>query len=169
MGPAPFAIGAVDVCSDLAAVAASAVIEGCVGETLAAVQAAEQLAAATDPAVRSALEEIVRDETRHAELAWRFVAWAVEAGGEPVRRSVAAAFVKANDERPRPSPGPRAPELVRQLAAHGRIGEASLSAALDATFEETILPNAAQLARRGEERRQRSDSWWGHQSDQAAL
>ncbi|WP_437625482.1 hypothetical protein [Sorangium sp. So ce1151] len=38
---------------DLAAVAASAAREGCVGETLAAVLAAEQLGQARDPAVRA--------------------------------------------------------------------------------------------------------------------
>src|SRR5262249_31111890 len=52
----PFS-GSVVVDGDLASVAARAVAEGCVGETLAAIQASEQLAVATDPAVRAALAQ----------------------------------------------------------------------------------------------------------------
>jgi hypothetical protein len=143
VGPAPFGFGgAVEVSGDLAAVAASAVREGCVGETLAAVQAAEQLAAATDPAVRAALEEIVRDEEAHAELAWRFVAWAVDAGGDRVRQAVAEAFDEAvaNPVAPAADVGP-------ELAAHGRVGAEVLRATFAATIAETIRPNAALLAR----------------------
>jgi hypothetical protein len=54
-----------------------AVREGCFGETVAAVQAGEALAHASDIGVRQVLETIQRDETRHAELAFRFVRWAL--------------------------------------------------------------------------------------------
>jgi hypothetical protein len=93
-GSFPFG-GRVEVASDLAAIAASTVLEGCVGETLASIQAAEQLARATDPAVREALAIIAEDEARHAELAWRTVAWAMQIGGAPVRDAVKAAFARA--------------------------------------------------------------------------
>jgi hypothetical protein len=60
--PAPFPFGGrVEVSSDLAEIAARTAREGCIGETLAAVQAAEQLARATDPAVRAALAIIAED------------------------------------------------------------------------------------------------------------
>lgn len=49
--------------------------EGCVGETVAAVLAAEAGAGATDPVVRDVLTKIHRDESRHAILAWRTVQW----------------------------------------------------------------------------------------------
>ncbi len=51
--------------------------EGCIGETVAALEAAEAREHATDPAVRAVLETIARDETRHAELAWRTLSWAL--------------------------------------------------------------------------------------------
>lgn len=51
--------------------------EGCIGETVAALEAAEALAHTEDPVVRNVLERIARDERAHAELAWRFVAWAL--------------------------------------------------------------------------------------------
>lgn len=49
--------------------------EGCVDETLAAMQLADALALAVDPRERAILAEIVRDETRHACLAWRTLRW----------------------------------------------------------------------------------------------
>ena len=49
--------------------------EGCIGETLAALDAAARLAGATDPSVREALEVILRDESAHAALAWRTLRW----------------------------------------------------------------------------------------------
>src|SRR6185436_8861484 len=93
LGPARFPFGgAAEVRDDLAAIAAAVVREGCIGETLAAAQAGAQLELATDPAVRSVLARIAEDETRHAELAWRVVAWAIREGGDAVREAVREAF-----------------------------------------------------------------------------
>jgi len=60
--------------------------EGCIGETVAAVEAAEALEHAVDPMVRDALARISKDELRHADLAWQFVRWALESGGEDLRQ-----------------------------------------------------------------------------------
>lgn len=62
--------------------------EGCVGETLGAILAREQLAVARDPAVVRILRRIAADEARHAELAWRFARWAVLEGDATVRRAI---------------------------------------------------------------------------------
>ena len=51
--------------------------EGCLGETVAALEALEAATLATDLAVRSALSRIARDEQTHAELAFKFLAWAL--------------------------------------------------------------------------------------------
>ena len=45
----------------------------------------------SNPAVRAALHTIIRDETRHAELAWQTLAWALAAGGDEARAAVAEA------------------------------------------------------------------------------
>jgi hypothetical protein len=114
-GAFPFA-GQVEVSGDLAAIAARAACEGCIGETVAAVQAQEQLARAADPAVCAVLAVIAEDEAGHAELAWRTVAWALRGGGAPVRAAVAAALARAEGgraERPARRAGP--------LARHGRL------------------------------------------------
>lgn len=56
------------------------ILEGCVGETVAALEAAEAAQHAADPAVRAVLQQIHADELRHAELAWQFLAWALGQG-----------------------------------------------------------------------------------------
>jgi hypothetical protein len=119
------------------------VIEGCIGETLAAAQAMDQLAVARDPAVRHSLESTLEDETRHAELAWKVVAWALEKGGDPVRRAVERAFT-----------GFRTPETpfidlagasVSDLEAHGRLlPHAARASALEALYR-VVRPCAAAL------------------------
>ncbi|NUO54820.1 MAG: ferritin-like domain-containing protein [Polyangiaceae bacterium] len=139
LGPGPFAFGGpIELGSDLAAVAASAVKEGCVGETLAAVQASVQLDGARDPAVQKALEEIAEDEARHADLAWRFVAWAVRVGGAQVVQAVAAAFEEALAGV---APSMAEPEVDAALVvAHGRATSEVLRVVFAETVEETIRP-----------------------------
>jgi len=108
----------------LAEAAARAASEGCVEETISALLAAAQLESATDADVRHALDRIVDDEMRHAELAWRFVAWALDVGGEEVHRAVADAFRRAIRAHRN---GPTAPELAgdpRLLRDHGRLDAA---------------------------------------------
>ena len=52
--------------------------EGCIGETVAALELREAAEHAVTPGLRSMLSRIADDETRHAELSWRFVRWALE-------------------------------------------------------------------------------------------
>jgi hypothetical protein len=65
------------------------ILEGCIGETVAAVEAAEALAHATDAAVRATLMRVREDETRHAALAWRFLRWVLEDGPRELREAAA--------------------------------------------------------------------------------
>jgi len=60
----------------LLAVAVENAREGCVRETLGALTAVYQATRAADPALRAAFKEIVRDESRHARLAWEVNVWA---------------------------------------------------------------------------------------------
>lgn len=79
---------------DLADLAEAAVREGCLGETVGAFLARERCGSLTDPTERAVLERVVKDETRHAGLSWRLVAWLMAEGGEPVRARVQAAFAE---------------------------------------------------------------------------
>jgi hypothetical protein len=146
---APIAPSALDVSgalggpSDLATVAAAAAREGCIGETVASVAAAEQLARATDPAVRAVLARIADDEARHAELAWRFVAWALENGGAPVRRAVERAFASAPCA-PHPSRRPLAADAAA-LAAHGRLDASATRDVIARAIADVVKPCAESL------------------------
>jgi hypothetical protein len=55
-----------------------AVREGCIGETVAALEAGHALSHCTVPEVRAVLVRIAHDENAHSDLAWRFVRWALD-------------------------------------------------------------------------------------------
>jgi hypothetical protein len=114
-------------------------VEGCVAETVATLAATRVLAACRDPEVARLLRRIVRDETRHAALAWRTVAWAVGEGGAPVADAVRAA---AAAMRPDPSADAAAASDL-ELLAHGRLdARTRRDAAVDA-WREIIDPTLA--------------------------
>ncbi len=137
---------AIEIGADLAAIAAEAALEGCVGETVAAVQAQESLWRATDPAVREVLEVTVEDETRHAELAWRFLTWALDTGGPAVREQVMRAFAGF-----RPAP-PTAENLdgvdVALFEAHGRIVATEARAIAEQALADVVRPCLCALLER---------------------
>ncbi|HYP87063.1 MAG TPA: hypothetical protein VEQ59_02905 [Polyangiaceae bacterium] len=75
--------GALDISGSLLQVSLVEVVdlvlaEGCFGETSAALAALEAADLACDPLIAATYEQIARDEQRHAELAFRFVRWALE-------------------------------------------------------------------------------------------
>ena len=98
VGPGQLNLTGLVVRGDLASAAAAAAHEGCVGETLAAVAVGAAARQCTDPVIAASLRQIAGDEARHAELAWRFVSWAVQAGGATVHAAVAEAFAAATAE-----------------------------------------------------------------------
>jgi hypothetical protein len=139
-GAFPFE-GRVEVVADLASIAARAAKEGCIGETIAAVIAAEQLASAEDPAVRGVLAGIAADEARHAELAWRTVAWAIRVGGARVRAAVEEVFAGLGRGGAQVIAGAE----DARLAAHGRLGAAALGEAAARAIEDVVRPAARLL------------------------
>src|SRR5690242_18292743 len=68
--------------------------EGCVEETLSCLVMAEACQRCEDPVVRTCLDSVVKDEARHAGLAWRTVKWALNHGGDSVKEAVSAALKK---------------------------------------------------------------------------
>jgi hypothetical protein len=131
---------------DLAAMVVESVVEGCIGETLAAAQAEEALARATDPVVVASLESTLEDEIRHAELAWRFVRWAIDAGGERVRVAVAHAF--ASFRAPDPPMQTLAGVDCAAFAAHGRLTATEARAVALRAIAEIVRPCACALLAR---------------------
>jgi hypothetical protein len=154
-GGAALGPGALDVHDTLGALtlaelAALCTEEGCVGETLGVALAVEQLELVKDPAVRRVLTRIVRDEARHSELAWRFVAWAMgeEQRGSAGASGVAAAVARAADHALRVT---RAMEIrvppadLAAWHAHGRLSCAEARVVSERAIREIVEPCLAAL------------------------
>jgi hypothetical protein len=137
IGPGPLPLAAALAETDLRSIVLGTIAEGCIGETLAALEAAEACAHCTDPAARAVLERIADDETRHAQLAWRFVAWALETAHASLLVDVRAAF-----ERELSSPAPAGPasDSDRGLMQHGLMTAALRSALRARVLREVIAP-----------------------------
>lgn len=139
-GPGPLMVdGSLSRCGDLYAIVRATVEEGCVGETLAALEAEAAVARATDPVVRAALTRIADDEARHAALAWRVVAWALGSGAASVRRAVLDGL--AAGER----------TIAQRIAAtpvadgEGRLGRDRRNALVRSAWHEVLAPLCEQL------------------------
>ncbi|MFO7564064.1 MAG: hypothetical protein R6X02_15565 [Enhygromyxa sp.] len=87
-GPLPLDPQTTTPAGDPVALALAVFDEGCVGETIAAAEAAIAAAETEDDDARRALEQIAADERRHAALAWRTLRWLLDSFGEPVRAAL---------------------------------------------------------------------------------
>jgi hypothetical protein len=127
--PGPLPLGSsVAIAERLADVAEAVVREGCIGETLAAMDAAARLPGAKG-VIADALATIVDDESRHAGLAWATLKWLLAVGGEPVRARVDGLFAEMDPMQT------ALPELPEGGTALGLIDDATRSRALrDAWF-----------------------------------
>jgi hypothetical protein len=143
VGPGPLpvhdALGAVT----LRDVVRTAIREACIGETLAAIEAAEAAEQASVPEVRAIWRGIAEDETRHAELGWRFLRWALAVATPGDRAAILADLVAAIDENASSLPltGSAA------ISAHGMLPDAERASARHAALEQVIRPAASALRR----------------------
>lgn len=85
--------------------------EGCIGETVAALDALRDAESTSDPLIESALRQIARDEQNHAELAYRFMAW----GLTQVSAELRAELVREAEERLDSCASFAAEEVIRPL------------------------------------------------------
>jgi hypothetical protein len=139
-GPSSLSLeGAFELVS-LEEIARLTVEEGCVGETLGAALAREQLAVARDPAVVSALRRIAKDEARHATLAWKFARWAVLRSDDSVRaalfRAAEQAIASTLSTEIRSYDGID----LDALHAHGRLTCAESRAVAERAVREVVMP-----------------------------
>ncbi len=140
-GPTPLRVHDAMSGSGLAQIAELAAEEGCVGETLGAVLAREQLAVVTDAGAKKVLRKIAADEVRHAELSWRFVRWAVRNGDRTVAASVRRGIARAIT-------GTLAAEERRYdvdheaWRAHGRLTCRASKEVARQAIEEVVMPCA---------------------------
>jgi hypothetical protein len=143
VGPGPLQLDGALEGSDLSSIVLNTILEGCIGETVAAYEAAEARAHCEEPRARALLERIAAEESQHAELAWQFVAWALANGprelGPQVRDAFAAALAGARANRPRPS------AFERELLRHGVVGSELRQSLRERVLEQVVAPCARAL------------------------
>jgi len=119
--------------------------EGCLGETVASLEALAAAELASAPTVKEALEGIARDELRHAELAFQFLRWALSLSSAEVRHELAAdAAQQLADFEIEAQNGERTLTDDR-LAAHGLLGDEALRAIHLAAVRNVSRPLLAAL------------------------
>jgi hypothetical protein len=140
-GPAPLAEAMAPLrAPTLATVAVDALLGGCVGEGTAALVARAGSDRARDPRVAAVLARVAEDETRHAELAWRILGWALAEGGDEVRAAVRSAL---DAWAP---PAARGGDDEVGLAEHGRVDAREVGAISRAVVREIVSPLLATSA-----------------------
>jgi hypothetical protein len=102
-------------------------VEGCVGETWAALLAAWQAESTQDPELRGTLRALAEDEARNAQQAWRVAAWLDRMLDESDREKVRA----ARDEAVR--------ELQREVAEGGAYAEGDALLGLPSARQARVL------------------------------
>ena len=120
-GPGPLAVPHRLEPATFEALVRETFVDGCLGETIATLEAREARACTTVPAVAAVLERVALDEERHAELAFVVLAWLVTAGGARAHAALANALasievgasIDARDDA--------------TIALHGRLGRAARS------------------------------------------
>jgi hypothetical protein len=98
MAPTPLDVsGGFDQAFDPIAIAVAVAREGCIAESVAALQILSARDAATDPVVKTVLGRIGEQEIDHALLSWRYLRWALDQGDSALHEAVAAVFARAED------------------------------------------------------------------------
>jgi hypothetical protein len=131
LGPGPLPVPPM-ASGDPVALAVETFIDGCVGETAAALVAAMSADGCEHPTVARALREIAEDEQRHAELAWRILRWTL--GFEGVKEAIAAECERLRDEVAAP------PVEDGPLACHGVLSVDAEGAIRHRAIFEVVLP-----------------------------
>ncbi|WP_233611995.1 ferritin-like domain-containing protein [Corallococcus sp. AB045] len=111
-------------------------LDGCLGEGLAASVAAEVSRRASDPVIRETLAVIAEDEGRHAELAWDVIAFALERGGGTAKQALRQALEALETQRSPSLPSiPGVDEAF--LARNGVLPQAELGRLMEECIQRT--------------------------------
>jgi len=152
VGPGPLCIDGSLNQVELEPCVVNAFLEGCLGETVAALEAREAAELASDPAVRSVLLRVADEEARHALLAFEFVKWALPRASASLRRALEATLeteleraVRALETAPKAGPG------EAELVAHGVLPERRRRELRRSVLSEVVAPCVAEVLRAARE------------------
>ncbi len=136
--------GGLDGGLGLREIAVAVAREGCIAETVAALQVAAARDAAADPAIRAALAVVAEQEMEHALLAWRTLRWALDRGGAALHAAVAEVFA-GPEAHVGIGPVPALPGAPEAMRAHGCLPpEERRSLAAD-SLARVVMPAARSL------------------------
>jgi len=144
-GPARLDIANCFEDTSLVAVAKLVLREGCLGETVASLEAVAAAEVAHDPAVKRALDRIARDELSHAELAFEFLRWALSQSSAEVRHELACAAAQQLADFESEARTGQHERTDDRLAAHGLIAGGALCAIHLAAARDVARPLLAAL------------------------
>ncbi len=131
--------------TSLEAIAKLVLREGCLGETVASLEALAAAEVASEPAVKQALTRIGQDELNHAELAFKFLRWALTQMPAEARYELAReAAQQLADFENKARHGERT-RTDDRLAAHGLIAGDALRAIHLAAVRDVARPLLAAL------------------------
>lgn len=141
LGPGPLPLPQVPPTIEPEILLEETIVDGCIGETLAAAEADHAAECCQDPVVTLALEGIALDEAAHAELAWQFVGWLLEK--RPELRQLARQTFAQHLERS--SARAEASVLGATLADFGRLSAEQKKRLRGDAISTLILPAVAAL------------------------
>jgi hypothetical protein len=145
LGPGPLDVEtALEAATDARAILDGLIVEACVGETLAAIEAQEAAAHATDPVVASVCRRIAEDELRHAQLGWRSLRWLLDGADTPLRAHALATLDAAVHDVGRTPPR----GLPIGLRRHGVLDDALRMQVRAKALESLVVPCVAALRER---------------------
>ncbi len=141
LGPGPLPLEGLTFSGDRRSAMLELVAEACVGETLGVAEARELAAAVADGSLREVYARIADDEQRHAELAWRALAWMLTGADAELAAEVRAAF----DAAARAAESARLGDPPVVDIARGLPSGAELMAIRRQALREVVLPCAQAL------------------------
>ena len=114
--------------------------QGCVGETVAALEAASSARLCDDPVVQQVLETIARDEERHALLAWRVLSWLLSSASGSERGRLLEVLQQEHEQRRPVAHAPAAPD-GRDLSRWGVLGAKASLELEKRSWEDIVTPS----------------------------
>lgn len=144
VGPGPLSIGADALArvGDPVATALALFEEGCLGESVAACEAADAAGVCEDPVARHVLEILAADERRHATMAWGALRWLLDSYGERVSGPLRARLGRLGVTRERPGAAQDTHDPDPRLAAHGRTSRVRQTEVRRRVINELVGPLA---------------------------
>jgi hypothetical protein len=154
-GPGALAVDGSLASPDLESSVLTAFLEGCIGETVAALEAREAATRAQDETVRAVLAKVADEEARHALLAYEFVQWALPRASAALANSLRITLrseLERADARAYSTDADS--PFAAALVAHGILPESERRALRRSALHEVVAPcvEALLAAHEGEAR-----------------